>query len=306
MCGMKYIRLSSKFYLITGVFYLNDKKEIIKSYFFIMIGTTLIAAAINMFYDPNQIVTGGVTGLAIIIGHIAKERLGFDIPLWLTNLVLNIPLFLAGMKTLGRKFLLRTLFATFYLSFALYYTKILPVFANDMVLIAVFGGVTTGVGLGLVFRSMATTGGTDLAASILHRIMKGVAVSRILFLIDSSIIVLGLFIFGVTKGMYAVIAVYITSYMIDVILEGLDFAKAAFIISDLSTEISNELMSKVERGVTSLSGRGMYTNLEKNVLLCVVSKKQVFTVKEIVKRVDKKAFVIVADVREVMGEGFGD
>jgi len=274
---------------------------------FIMAGTTLLAIAINVFFEPFGVVTGGVSGLSIIIKNLAENKFGVSIPLWITNIALNIPLFIVGIKVLGFKFLSRTIFTTFYLSFALFYTKFIPTdFLNDteLILVSLFGGVLSGVGLGLVFSSFATTGGTDLAATIIHKYFKHISVSKLLLALDSTIIVLGVFMFGFVKAMYAIIAVYITSKVIDNVLEGLSFSKAAFIISEYSSEIAQKVLTQVNRGVTGLTGRGMYTLKSKEVLLCVVSRKQIVQLKEIVKAIDNKAFLLVFDVRETLGEGF--
>lgn len=282
------------------------KNSSIREYLIIIIGCIMMAIAIESFFNAYSLVTGGVTGLAIVIRDLS-DRVGYPMPIWLTNILLNVPLFLLGLRTKGKDFLTRTLFATITLSVALYFAKYIPPIEageQDLILIAIFGGVISGLGLGLVFRCFATTGGTDLAASILHNYYRHVSVSRILFVMDSLVILVGLFVFGPTKAMYAIVAVFVSSKAIDMILEGMSFAKAAFIISNRSDEIAAALMSELSRGVTGLSGRGMYTRHDKNVLLCVVSVKEVVKVKELVRELDPNAFVIVADVREVLGEGF--
>ncbi len=272
-------------------------------YITIMLGTFLVAVAITVFFEPNDMVTGGVSGLAIIILDWTKH-LGFPIPLWISNLVLNIPLFILGTRARGFHFLAKTSFATAFLSVTLFVTSYLPAFGGDLLLCAVYGGVITGVGLGLVFRAMATTGGTDMAASIINKYLPHFSMQRILFCIDSTIIAIGFFVFGPTTALYAIISVFISTKVLDTMLEGLNFSKAAFIISDHSDEISKTLLSDLERGVTSLSGHGMFTGNAKNVLLCVVSTTEIVKLKDLVYNIDHTAFVIVADVREVLGEGF--
>lgn len=282
-------------------------KQKIIEYLAIIVGTTILSIAINVFFDPFELVTGGVSGLSIIIKKFAEEKYNIIIPLWLTNLALNLPLFVAGVKILGIKMLRRTIFATLYLSVALFYTKLIPTsFLVDAepLLVALFGGVLSGVGIGLVFSSFATTGGTDLAASIIHRYVKHISISKLLFMLDTCIILFGIFMFGINKAMYAIIAVYITSKVIDSILEGLSFSKAALIISEHSDIIAKEILAQLDRGVTGLSGRGMYTLNNKEILLCVVSRKQVIQLKDAVKFIDNRAFLLVFDVREALGEGF--
>lgn len=280
------------------------KKEIFRDYLLIIIGTTLLACAINLFFEKQNLVTGGITGLAIVIKSITQGLFKEGIPLWLTNIALNIPLYLVGIKVKGKKFGGKTLFAVFFLSFALFFTKYIPAPPADILLSCLFGGVLSGVGLGLVFIAYATTGGTDLAASIIQHFLKHFPVGQIMMVIDGIIIFLGAVFFGAINTMYAIIAVFITGKVLDNMVEGIHFSKAIFIISDKGDIIAKEIMKKLDRGVTGLSGRGMYTKQEKEVLFCVVSKKQIIKLKEMVKDIDVKAFVIVADVKEVLGEGF--
>jgi len=275
-----------------------------RDYLYIVAGVTLLAVAINMVFEPLEMVLGGVTGLAIVIKSITEPMIEGGIPIWLTNIAINIPLFLAAIFIKGKDFGGRSLFATFYLSFALYATQWLPILTEDLFLASLAGGVIGGAGLGLVFSAFSTTGGTDLAASLIQQQLKHVSVARIMSILDAVIILLGGFIFGIEKALYAVMSVYITAKIIDAILDGMHFSKAAFIISDQYQLIAESIMGELDRGVTGLSGEGMYTAGQKKVLLCVVSKRQIIKVKELVKQLDKKAFIIVTDVREVFGEGF--
>lgn len=275
-------------------------------YLLIIVGTTLLALAINSFFDPLELVTGGVTGFSIVLKELTKNVIVGGIPIYITNIVVNVPLFIVALVIRGKDFGVRSLFATFYLSFALYYTEFAPAATNNILLGSVFGGALAGIGLGLVFGAFATTGGTDLLASIIQYFLKHISVARIMLGVDAVIIALGVYVFGVEKGMYAIIAVYISVHVIDSILEGISFSKAAFIISEHNQEIAAKLLEVLDRGVTGLFGRGHYTKQEKEVLLCVVSKREIVRLKEIVKDYDEKAFVIVADVREVLGEGFSE
>ncbi len=283
---------------------LRSKRHPIIDYLLIIIGTTILAISINMFFDPLEMVTGGVTGLAIIIKAVTEHLIEGGVPIYLTNLLINVPLFIIAVILKGKNFGVRSLFATFYLSFALLYTDGLQPLTFDNLLGGVFGGVLAGVGLGLVFSAFSTTGGTDLAASIIQHFAKHISVAQIMLFLDALIVLLGLYIFGPEKTMYAIISIYISMKVIDGILEGLHFSKAAFIISDFSEAISEQLMETLDRGVTGLSAEGKYTHNKKELLLCVVSKREIVTLKEIVRDIDKNAFVIVADVREVVGEGF--
>lgn len=288
-----------------------------QEYLLIIIGSFITAASINIFLVPNKIAPGGVSGIATVIYYLAGGRL----PVGLIMLILNVPLFLMGMKYIGRKFVVRTLFSTAFLSVAIDVTEPLvnlfverfllsnegvPV-QSDILLYAIFGGFLMGLGLGMVFRSGATTGGTDLAAKIVHNFIPRFTIGQILLFIDSSVIIFAAVSFGSFQlALYAIVTLYISSKVIDAILEGVNFAKAVFIISDKSEEISCQIMKKLERGVTALKGTGMYTGISRTVLFCVVHRGQLTQLKEIVKEIDKKAFVILTDVREVLGEGFKD
>lgn len=273
-------------------------------YLYIIVGCILIAIAYNTVYEPMEMVVGGVTGLAIVIKSLTDGLLDGGIPLWLTNIVINIPLFVAAIIIKGKDFGARSLFSTFILSLALYMTEGLPSLTDDLLLGCIFGAVICGVGLGLVFSAFSTTGGTDLAASLIQQLFKHVSIARIMLILDTLIILWAVFIFGVEISLYAVISVFITAKVIDGILDGLHFSKAAFIISDCYKDISDSIMLELDRGVTGLGGEGMYTAIEKKVLFCVVSKREIVKVKELVKQIDPGAFIIVTDVREVLGEGF--
>lgn len=283
---------------------MNITNKNIVEYAIIIVGTSFLAMAINIFFDPLELVTGGVTGLSIVIKELSSKFFDGGIPLWILNISINIPLFIIAIIIKGKNFGGRSLFATLYLSFALYYTQWLPMITTDILLGSVFGGVLAGLGLGLVFSAYSTTGGTDLAASIIQHYIKHVSVAKIMFILDGIIIAFGFFVFGPEKAMYAIVSVYISVKVIDAILDGLHFSKAAFIISDYHEEISKNIFSKLERGVTGLYGEGLYSKKSKEVLMCVVSKKQIVKLKDIVREIDDDAFIIVADVREVLGEGF--
>ncbi len=279
-------------------------KKTAQNFAYIFVGTFLMSIATNVFYSPSQLVTGGLQGVAIILEMLSKEYFNISIPIWATVLTLNLPLFVIAVKVLGKSFIIKTITGTLLLSLWLYLTQAIPPMTSDLTLASIYGGVISGIGLGLVFRTGFTTGGTDIAANILHKYFKHIHVSQFLFFSDFVIIATGFIIFGGEKALYSVIAVFISSKVIQALLEGLSFAKAAFIISDQSELIARMLLEKINRGATGLNGKGMYTGHSKNVLLSVVSSKEVILLKELVRSVDEKAFVIVADVREVMGEGF--
>ena len=282
----------------------KTKNENILNYIYIIIGATILAAGVNMFLAKIKLVTGGVSGLAIIIQYITEKHYGRGVPLWLTNIVVNIPLFAIAIKLKGRQFVGKSMFAAAYLSFALFYTSFIPAPEVDFLLSSIFGGVLVGTGLGFVLRASASTGGTDLAANIIKVYFKNVPIAKIILVLDSTIIIIGAFVFGVEKAMYALISIYIVAKVIDSILEGINFSKAVFIISDNSKEIAEILMRDLKRGVTGINGTGMYTKGEKQVLFVVVGKNEIVPLQKMVKEIDKSAFITIADVREVLGEGF--
>lgn len=276
----------------------------IRNWVALAVGVFLIAIAINWVYDPAGMVTGGVTGLGISVKYLSGKFLPFEIPVWLTNLAFNIPLLLLAWRVLGKKFILRTLAATGMLSFFIYLIPYIPVFEEDALLACVFGGVITGAGMGLVLATMSTTGGTDVLCMLIHEKLKHVSVPQLLNIVDGIVVVTGVFVFGINQALYAIISVYIVSKVSDGIMDGMKFAKMAYIISEQYEEIAERILTVLDRGVTGLNATGMYSNKDRKVLFCVVSKKEMVEVLDITHRIDPQAFVIVSDVREVMGEGF--
>lgn len=273
-------------------------------YVFVIIGTVLMAVSIRLVYEPMGMVTGGVTGLAIVIKELTSFIIKGGVPLWVTNIILNIPLIILAVYILGKKLLMNTLFATICLSVALAVVPSFNLLPEDYLLASVFGGALGGVGMGMIFVASASTGGTDLMAMLIHRFKPYYSIPRILIVIDGIIVMAGALVFGISKSLYAIIAVYITTKVSDGILEGLKFAKMAYVISDYYDDIAKVIMEKLDRGVTGVYAKGMYSNKDKKMLFCVVSKKEIVELTELVSEIDPKAFIIVSDVREVMGEGF--
>lgn len=280
------------------------RKSAFTDYFMIFAGTGLMAIAINSIYDPIKLVTGGFSGLAIVVKAVTEQLVPGGIPLWLTNAILNVPLFLLGIKIKGFKFLKKSIFGTFVLSIWLYALPVFPFTSWDLLLASVFGGALMGIGIGLVFMGEGTTGGTDMVAALVQSRVKHYSVAQIMQVIDGAVVLLGVFVFGLNSALYAIIAIFITTKVTDSLLEGMKFAKIAFIITNYYEEVSQAIMESMDRGLTGISARGMYSNEEKTMLFCVVSKKQIVKLKELVSEVDPKAFVIVSDAREVLGEGF--
>lgn len=283
---------------------MNKNSRIIRSYLLIAAGTGIMAFAIKSTYDPIGLITGGFTGIGIMLRRLTMEFVKGGVPIWLTNLVLNIPLFLAAFKLKGGRFLGRTMIASLLLSFWLGVIPDCDLAGGDYLLASVYGGVMTGAGIGLVLSAQVATGGTDLIATLLHMKFRAYSIAQILQIIDGVIILAGIYVCGIRASLYAVFAVYITSRVSDLITEGGKFSKAVYIISDQYEQIADAVMHQMNRGTTLLPAVGMYRGEERSMLFCIVSKKEVVTLKEYIKNIDVHAFVIVTDAREVLGEGF--
>jgi uncharacterized membrane-anchored protein YitT (DUF2179 family) len=280
-------------------------KQTALEYGFIILGTFLLAYAVIGFWAPMDMVTGGISGMAIIIEYYSVDVVGFRIPIWFSNLVLNIPLFVLGYKLIPRVYFWRSLLGYLSLVLALWVCEFLPMPPVDALLAAVFGGVVGGVGVGLVFKGMATTGGTTLAAKIVQRnLLRHFGLPTVLFILDAAIILVGLFVFGPTATLYAIIAVFVGMKVTDAVIEGLHVSKSAFIISKECDKIAEVILRDMNRGVTSVPSTGMFTKQPQPMLICVVNAKEIIKLKQIVYGHDERAFVFVADVREVLGEGF--
>lgn len=280
------------------------KKSILRDYILLIAGTGLVAASIQCVYDPISLVTGGFTGLAIIVKQITEQMFPGGIPLWFTNLVLNVPVFLGALRIKGKRFIGRTLVGTALLSAWLYVIPSIDLTQGDYILAAVFGGCIGGVGMGFVLLSKATTGGTDMVATLIQHYLRHYSIVQIMQVLDGIIVLCGFYVFGIRAALYAIVAIFITSKVSDTLMEGFKFSKAAYIISDEYEQVAKRILDDMDRGVTGLMARGMYSGEDKCMLYCVVSKKEIVRVKEIVADVDPKAFVIVSDAREVLGEGF--
>ena len=273
-------------------------------YLFIFMGTGIMDLAIQCIFEPIGLVTGGFSGIAIIIRKMTAGIVEGGVPLWLTNLALNVPVFIAALIIKGRKFLGRTVIGTVLLSFWLYVIPQVDLTQGDYMLSAVFGGVITGIGIGFVLLAKATTGGTDMVSALIQKYVRHYSVVQILQVIDGMVVLAGLYVFGLKPALYAIVAIFITSKVSDALMEGMKYSKAAFIITDCYKEIADAIMTQLDRGLTGLDATGMYSGDKKTVLYCVVAKKEIVELKDIVAKIDPKAFVIVTDAREVFGEGF--
>ncbi len=261
--------------------------------------------AFKCIYDPMEMVTGGFSGLAIVIKNItAAIGMKEGIPLSVTSFVLNIPVFLAAFRLKGKEFVGKSFLATTLLSVWLAVWPEWNLATGDYVIACIFGGGICGVGTGLILAARGTTGGTDMVAALIQIKMRQYSIVQIMQVLDAVIVLLGLYLFGLKAALYAIIAIIITTKVSDVLLEGAQISRAVYILSDRTEDIADRIMKKMERGVTGLKAIGMYTEKEKCMLFCVVSKKEIAVLKDFVMEVDPFAFMIVCDAREVWGEGF--
>ncbi|SET06087.1 Uncharacterized membrane-anchored protein YitT, contains DUF161 and DUF2179 domains [Natronincola peptidivorans] len=281
----------------------NKKQQVVVEYVGITVGCALMALSLNFFLKPNTVAPGGVTGLAIVI----EELTG--IPLDITNLAINIPLFLGGLAVLGKTFGVKTAYSILMLSAFIRFFIILfgegAMITHDILLASIYGGVLLGVGLGAVFRFGGTTGGTDLAGAILNNYFPNMSTAKLMMILDLMVVaVAGIVGQNIETSLYSVIALYIMVKLADFIVEDLSYSKAFYIISKDSDVIGKRIIEEIGRGVTALEGRGFYTGTKKDVLMCVVNRAQVAKLKKIVYEIDKKAFIMVTTIHEVLGEGF--
>ncbi|RID89221.1 YitT family protein [Peribacillus asahii] len=273
----------------------------IKNIVFILLGAAIFAFGLVHFNMQNNLAEGGFTGLTLIIYQLT----GFN-PSY-SNLLLNIPLFIIGWKYLGRTSFYYTILGTVGLSFWLWIFEryqIPMALGNDLMLVALFAGISIGVGLGIIFRYGGTTGGVDTIARFANRYF-GIGIGRAMFIFDAMVIGLSILTYlSYREAMYTLVAVFIAARVIDFIQEGAYSARGAIIISEKNAEISKKIMKEMDRGVTVLNGYGSFTKQEREVLYCVVSKNELFRLKNVITSIDPHAFVSVSEVHDVLGEGF--
>ncbi|WP_096190757.1 YitT family protein [Evansella halocellulosilytica] len=282
---------------------LNPTKRILFEFAHVLVGSAIVAIAFNIFLLPNQIASGGVSGISTIMNY----AFGFE-PAF-TQWAFNIPLFIAGILLLGGSLVgsilygSKTLAGTLFLPLVVYLTRHLEPATTDPLLAAIFGGIGVGLGLGIVFRSHSSTGGTDLAAQIVNK-YTGLSLGGCVFIMDGLVVISSAFVFGIEFALYALIGLFTTGKTIDLVQIGLGYSKMAIIISNFEEEVKQGLLTQVDRGVTKLTGFGGYTNHEKPVLMCVVGRNEVTKLKQIVQTIDPTAFVVVTNASEVLGKGF--
>jgi len=265
--------------------------------FWIIIGSLLYAFGLNYFIVANHLAEGGFTGIALILHYTLGWPVGTVIFLG------NIPLLLVGWKLWGWEFISKTMLGVAASSFFINLTAGFKLPVEDLLLAALYGGVITGVGLGLVIRNGGTTGGADIIGRLFNR-YRGIRMAKFYLVFDFLVISTVAIFFGLTVTLYSLVTIFVFSKVADYVIEGLDAANQALIISEKSDEIAGAIDRELGRGFTFLKGKGGYQGQDKEIILCVVGKWQIFRLKKLVKSIDPKAFVIVSDVYEALGEGF--
>ena len=275
--------------------------RLVRDYIWITLGSVLYSLSFNWFYVPNQIGFGGLTALGMILNHLSPA-----IPIGTVVLVLNIPLFLLGWRFLGGHTLVSSLFAMTATSVLVDLIAALYAFpAMDPMLAAVFGGVSLGVSLGIIFSRGATTGGTDLIARLLKLPFAWLPMGRLLLVVDLSMLLAVSIAFrSMESAMYGMIALYISTVVMDMVLYGLDQSKVAYIITSNPRPMAAEIDKQLDRGTTFLHGEGSFTGQDKLVLMCAFKQRQIVPLKEIVHQLDPDAFMIVCNAHDVLGQGF--
>ena len=293
--------------------FLKAKRNLIKDYSIIIIGTFIMAVGIVVFITPLKLAPGGVYGVAIILHHL------FGTPVGLVGICLDIPLLLLGIWLLGAKFGAKTIVGIFSLAgfislveFVYGYAPLISLPGNPAIadpaanfIVSLFGGVIVGVGLGLIFRTRATSGGTDIIAMIIGKHVKHIPLGTILMIVDSVIVLLALAVFvDWTIPLYSWLVIYVAGFTIDKMISGFDRRKALFIISEYHEQIKNVIITEMERGGTYFKGKGMYHELEKKIIFTTITKKELPVLLYRIHEIDADAFISILDATDVLGEGF--
>lgn len=266
-----------------------------------IIGALIMAISVSFFLLANELSTGGFSGIATIFYYLAK------IPVGTTILVLNIPLFIFSWFKIGRQFFIKSIIGTISLSIFIDIFNNFEALTNDKLLASIYGGILTGIGNAIILKSHSSTGGSDLITNIIKNYKPMLKTGNIITILDISIVILNIvFLKNIEIGLYSAVAIYLMGKMIDIIFEGIYFTKLLFIISDKNNEISSKIESEIKRGVTGLYGKGMYTNSDKLILMCAVRRNDIANIKQLVKKIDENAFIIITNSREVLGMGFNE
>lgn len=280
-----------------------DKKKILEKsqgYLMMVLGCLVYALGVNLFIKPCEIVAGGVSGLATLVYVLTKGQT----PIGLLIILLNIPIFLLGLKYSGKEFILKALLTVAVLGGVTDLFAFLPAMTDDPLMAALYGGICQGVGIGLFVRFEFSSGGTELLGRVISKWVKVLNIPVCVGICDALIVLSGAFFVGASNVLYALIVVFVSTKLCEMILVGLEKSKLCIIISKKGREISQTLLQQSPRGVTLLDGQGMYTQEQRDVLLTCVKNRQLSQLRAIVRSIDENAFVIINDSVEVRGKGF--
>ena len=283
----------------------------IKAYTYIIIGSFILAAGFVYFITPYKIVPGGVFGISIVIHYMTVGIFSFapsGLPIGTLGLIMNIPLTILGIKILGPRFGIKTVvglfLSSFFIDFLTYFWGDKPLVENDAIISSIFGGVLIGFGLGIIFKSKATSGGSDIIAMIFAKYTK-LPIGQLMIYIDSTIVIFGLIVFRDWKiPLYSWLVIYITGKVIDATLEGVHYNKTLLIVSEHYEEIRKKILFDLGRGGTLIKAEGMFEQKERKLIFTNVSRREVYILKDFIKQIDPKAYVTIIDANEIIGEGF--
>ena len=264
-----------------------------------VVGAAIMAFGVASFLLPNQLSSGGVSGITTITYYL------LNIPMGTMIIAINIPLFIFAGYRIGKEFFIKSLIGTISLSVFIDILDKYPPVTTDRFLASIYGGVIIGIGTAIILKVGSSTGGTELVGNLIKTYNPYISMSKYLTIIDIVIVTLNVIFLGhIEIGLYSAIAIYLYGKMVDIIFEGIYFTKLLFIISDKNEEISEAIVTEVKRGVTGLYGKGMYKDKEKLVLICAASRRDVYKIKDLARKIDKRCFIVVANAREVVGKGF--
>ena len=280
---------------------LGNVKKYALEYIYIIIGAFLMAVSTALFLLPNQLSTGGISGISTILYYLCNYPVG------LTMLLINVPLFVIAMVKVNKRLFLKSILGTVLLSVFIDLLEKLSPITNDRFLACIYGGIIMGIGTAIILKAGASTGGTDLLSYVIRAYNNKFKSSRVIIIADTIIIFFNIIFFReIEIGLYSVIAIYLMGKMIDIIFEGIYFTKIMFIISEKYEEISKEIGILVKRGSTGIYSKGMYSGKQNVMLFCVASRKEVAEIKQIIKQIDKNAFIVTTDAIETLGKGFSE
>lgn len=266
-----------------------------------IVGSFIMAVGVALFLLPNQLSSGGIAGIATITYYLLK------IPMGTVIMVINIPLFLFSGYKIGKAFFIKSIIGTISLSFFIDILDKIEPLTNDRFLACVYGGIIIGIGTAVLLKVNSSTGGSDLISYIAKKYNPTIRTSNIILIIDFVIICLNMLFFReIEIGLYSAIAIYLMGKIIDILFEGIYFTKMMLIISDKSEEIAKVIENEIKRGTTGIYGKGMYTNKEKLILMCVAPRKDIARIKLMARKIDINSFIIITNSREVLGQGFKD